>query len=49
MLVDTLPEGMVFMPVSFPLTPVNELFGIALDPRSKTPAFKTCAVKVERI
>jgi len=46
---DTLPEGMIFMPISFPSTPVNQLFGTALDPRAKTPALKACAVKVERI
>jgi predicted molibdopterin-dependent oxidoreductase YjgC len=46
---DVLPEGMLFMPLSFPSTPINQLFGIALDPRVKTPALKTCAVKLERI
>ena len=48
-LTDTLPSGMLFMPMSFPETPVNELFGIALDPRAKTPAFKQCSVRLERI
>jgi len=46
---DTLPSGMVFMPMSFWESPVNELFGIALDPRAKTPSLKTCAVRLERI
>ena len=46
---DTLPEGIIFMPISFPSTPVNQLFGAALDPRAKTPALKACAVKLERI
>jgi len=46
---DTLPPGMLFMPISFPESSVNELFGIELDPRSKTPSAKTCAVKLERI
>jgi anaerobic selenocysteine-containing dehydrogenase len=45
----TLPEGMLFMPVSFPKSPVNELFSIALDPRAKTPSLKACAVRLERI
>jgi len=45
---DTMPEGMLFMPLSFPSTPVNQLFGITLDPRTKTPALKACAVKLER-
>jgi formate dehydrogenase alpha subunit len=46
---DTLPAGMLFMPMSFPESPVNELFGIVLDPRSKTPSFKSCAVRLERM
>ncbi|MGB3129789.1 MAG: formate dehydrogenase subunit alpha, partial [Dehalococcoidia bacterium] len=46
---DVLPEGMLFMPISFPSTPINQLFSIALDPRAKTPALKACAVKLERI
>ena len=48
-LTDTLPEGVVFMPICFPQVPVNRLFDIALDPRAKTPALKACAVKLERI
>lgn len=46
---ETLPTGMVFMPMSFPETPVNELYDIALDPKAKTPALKACAVRLERI
>jgi len=46
---ETLPSGMLFMPISFPESPVNKLFGIDLDPRAKTPALKTCAVRLERI
>jgi len=45
---ETLPSGMLFMPISFPESPVNELFGIALDPRVKTPSLKACAVRLER-
>jgi predicted molibdopterin-dependent oxidoreductase YjgC len=48
-IVDTVAEGMLFMPVSFSESPVNALFDIALDPRSKTPSLKACAVKLERI
>ena len=48
-LTDTLPEGVVFMPICFPATPVNQLFDIVLDPRAKTPALKACAVKLEGI
>ena len=48
-IVDTAVEGMLFMPLSFPESPVNALFDIALDPRSKTPSLKACAVRLERI
>ena len=48
-IVDTLPSGILFIPMSFPESPVNELFSIALDPHAKTPALKACAVKLERI
>jgi predicted molibdopterin-dependent oxidoreductase YjgC len=47
-LTDTLPKGVVFMPVCFPSTGINQLFDIALDPQAKTPALKACAVKLER-
>ena len=46
---DMLPDGMVFMPVSFPSTPVNQLFGTTIDSQRKTPALKSCAVRLERI
>ena len=46
---DTLPLGTLFMPISFPESQVNELFGMDLDPRTKTPSSKACAVKLERI
>jgi formate dehydrogenase alpha subunit len=46
---DTLREAMVFMPVSFPETPVNELFDIVLDPETKVPLLKACSVRVEKI
>jgi formate dehydrogenase alpha subunit len=45
---DGLPEGTLFMPISFPDTPVNGLFGITLDPQSKSPSLKACKVKLER-
>jgi formate dehydrogenase major subunit/formate dehydrogenase alpha subunit len=45
---DTLPAGTLFMPSSFPDTPVNQLFDIALDPHSKAPSLKACSVRVER-
>ena len=46
---ETLPEGTLFMPISFPESPVTELFGIALDPKAKTPALKSCPVRLERM
>jgi len=45
---DTLREGMLFMPVSFPETPVNELFDIVLNPETKAPSLKACSVKIEK-
>jgi formate dehydrogenase alpha subunit len=46
---ETLPEGIVFMPISFPESPVNRLFSIVLDPEAKTPSLKACNVRIERI
>jgi len=46
---DTLPEGTLVMPISFPEASVNKLFGIVLDPEAKTPSFKACNVRIERV
>ena len=46
---DSLPAGLLFMPISFPESLINELFDIKLDPRSKAPFLKSCAVRLERI
>ncbi|MFC2070853.1 molybdopterin oxidoreductase family protein, partial [Chloroflexota bacterium] len=46
---NTLPEGMLFMPVSFPEAPVNRLFDASLDPETKTPSLKAQKVRIERI
>ncbi|MEA1872732.1 MAG: formate dehydrogenase subunit alpha [Chloroflexota bacterium] len=46
---DTLRQGMLFMPVSFPATPVNELFDIVLNPETKAPSMKACSVKIEKL
>ena len=46
---DTLREGMLFMPVSFPQTPVNELFDIVINPEAKSPSMKACSVKIEKM
>jgi predicted molibdopterin-dependent oxidoreductase YjgC len=45
---DGLPAGMLFAPLSFPDSPVNDLFSVALDAQSKTPATGRCAVRRER-
>ena len=45
---DGLPAGMLFAPLSFPDSPVNELFPAVLDAQSKTPAMGHCAVRLER-
>jgi predicted molibdopterin-dependent oxidoreductase YjgC len=45
----SLPSGLLFMPISFPESPVNELFDTKLDPRSKAPSLKSCPVRLERI
>jgi formate dehydrogenase alpha subunit len=46
---ETLPEGMVFLPGSFPDSPAHSLFGISLDPETKAPALKACHVRIERV
>jgi len=48
-IIDSLPEGMLFMPISFPDTPVNELFDIVLNPETKAPSVKACSVRIEKI
>ena len=45
---DALPEGTVFMPMSFPETPANKLFGITLDSEAKAPSLKACNVRIEK-
>jgi predicted molibdopterin-dependent oxidoreductase YjgC len=46
---DAVRRGIVFMPLSFPDTPVNALLDIVLDPETKAPSVKACSVKIERI
>ncbi len=46
---NTLPEGMLFMPISFPETPVNALFDIILDRHTKAPSLKACSVRIEKL
>jgi predicted molibdopterin-dependent oxidoreductase YjgC len=43
---DRVPPGMVFANFHFPESSANELTIAALDPISKIPSFKVCAVKV---
>jgi formate dehydrogenase major subunit/formate dehydrogenase alpha subunit len=44
---DRVPAGTVFANFHFPEAAVNELTNAALDPISKIPEFKVCAVKIE--
>jgi formate dehydrogenase (NADP+) alpha subunit len=46
---NSLCEGMLFMPISFPEGPVNELFDIVLNPETKAPSLKACSVKIDKI
>ena len=46
---DAVRKGMVFMPLSFPDTPVNALFDMVLDRETKAPSVKACSVKIERV
>jgi predicted molibdopterin-dependent oxidoreductase YjgC len=48
-LTGTLPSRTLFLPISFPESPSNELFGVTLDSKAKIPSFKSCAVRLERI
>lgn len=43
------PEGVISMTFHFAETPTNELTNSALDPVSKIPETKVCAVKVEKV
>ena len=44
---DRVPPGMVYANFHFPEASANELTIAALDPVSKIPEYKVCAVKVE--
>jgi predicted molibdopterin-dependent oxidoreductase YjgC len=46
---DRVPPGMVYANFHFPEANANELTLAALDPVSKIPEYKICAVKVERV
>ena len=47
-IIQSLPKGMLYMPISFPQSPVYDLFSTALDHQVKAPALKSCAVRLER-
>ncbi|MBU1567387.1 MAG: hypothetical protein KJ630_17405 [Proteobacteria bacterium] len=44
---DIVPEGTIFMDFHFAEANSNVLLGTSLDPITKTPDYKVCAVKVE--
>jgi len=45
---DIVPEGFIFMDFHFQEANPNSLLGTSLDPVSKTPDYKVCAVKIEK-
>ncbi|MFC2068288.1 formate dehydrogenase subunit alpha [Chloroflexota bacterium] len=45
---DMLPQGVLFMPASFPNSPVYELFDTIMNHQTKAPALKSCTVRLER-
>jgi predicted molibdopterin-dependent oxidoreductase YjgC len=45
---DSLSPGLLFLPMAYAGLPVNVLFDSIFDPKTKTPAMKTCPVKLER-
>jgi formate dehydrogenase alpha subunit len=49
MVTDRVPPGMVFANFHFPEASANELTHAALDPVSKIPEYKVCAVRVEKV
>ncbi len=45
---ETLSDRLLHMPISFPGSPVYELFDTVIDTRARAPALKSCAVRLER-
>ena len=45
---DVVPEGAIFMDFHFFDTNPNRLLGTFLDPVTKTPDYKVCAVRLEK-
>lgn len=46
---DIVPQGAIFMDFHFPESNSNVLLGTSLDPITKTPDYKVCAVRVEAL
>lgn len=46
---DSVSEGTVFIPMHYKEAAANVITSDALDPYAKTPEFKVCAVKIEKI
>jgi formate dehydrogenase alpha subunit len=46
---DIVPQGAIFMDFHFAKANPNELLGTSLDPVSKTPDYKVCAVQIEKV
>jgi formate dehydrogenase alpha subunit len=46
---DMLREGMLFMPISFSESPVNQLFDVVLNSETKAPSLKACSVRIDKI
>lgn len=43
------PKGTIFVPFHFKESPINMLTNPALDPVSKIPEFKVCAVRIDKV
>jgi len=46
---DIVAPGLVFTSFQYPDVPINKVTNAALDPISKIPEYKVCAVKVEKV
>jgi len=44
-----IPKGTIFVPFHFKESPINMLTNPALDPVSKIPEFKVCAVRIDKV
>ena len=49
LVIDTVKPGVVFIPMHFLENAANRLTNAALDPVTKTPEYKVCAVQVEKL